>query len=175
MYYRYVLLLLFMPLYGMSISKRSRSESDINQISAWIHESDSESQSMTARSKITIIDNEDYISYVDQKSKMVHKFLELHARDGTIYRKCIEKELSEFGSSSSDMHRPRSLSQTKFDELLGVLGKAANKLEVKTEKQKKNNKRLKIATLVGTCGGAFCASLFTGIIVSVITYISATM
>ncbi len=198
MYYKWILLFIFISMSAMeSSSSSSGSETSVITVHklprlslelfssslAVIHEgveldefSDVEVGFSRVHSKINVIDSDEYLDHIQQQSAMVRKFLDKHAKDGTTFRKCIEKAFSESesGSSDSNLHRPRSLSKTKFDELLAILGKAANQLEVKNDKQKKKNKRLKWATMIGTCTGAFCASLLTAIAVSVITYVSST-
>lgn len=129
-------------------------------------------------SKINVIDSDEYLDHIQQQSEMIRNFLNQHAKDGSTYRKCIEKAFSESesGSSDSNLHRPRSLSKTKFDELLAILGKAANQLEDKHKKKDKENKLLKkiivgstaCGAATGACLAAFCATTVTAIIAYVI-------
>ena len=83
---------------------------------------------------------QEYIEFIQKKHNAIHRFLDQHARKGSSLRKQLDKALSESPSSSSDsVGRPRSLSKTQFDELLEIIGKAADGLEVKHKKKKKRS------------------------------------
>jgi hypothetical protein len=116
---------------------------------------------------------QEYIEFLQKKHDAIHRFLDQHARKGSSMRKQLDKALSESPSSSSDSAgRPRSLSKTQFDELLEIIGKAAERLEVKHKKKKKEVKLLRTitigATALGSCTGAAVASFCTALVAGVL-------
>jgi hypothetical protein len=159
----WVLSLLVCSLWGMQSDKEEgRSSLDIQPIQ--------ELHTLNSIQMIEILENQHDI---------IHDFLHKHARKGSQFRDCLEKAVSE-SSSSSDSSIGKSkkrLSQVPFDELLSLLGTAANIMELKNKHQKNENNKLKYATLIASCYGVTCTALvtvITTVLVSVLTYLQTT-
>lgn len=115
----------------------------------------------------------EYVTYLQQKSNCIHNFINTYAKEGTRFRKSLDKAASSSESESTSRRKPRSLSKTEFHELLDIIGKAASQMEEINNKNEKENALLKKLTITGTacgsCIGAFIGACVTAAIAAAIS------
>ena len=185
---KWLLVVLCTPLLGMDSSDQhtntvsSGYEQFVDQMKAvhahaeGIHldDSDIEAPSLpTDESHDLRLPDMEYVHYLQHKTDCIHTFMEKYAKEGSTFKKSIDKAASSSDSSTSSSKRPRSLSKTQFNELLEIIGKAASELEDKHAKRKQQAKRLQkvsvAGTALGSCAGAFAGACLTAIVAAVIT------